>query len=142
VCRQCQRNAAVFQQKSLWALKDGPCIIMKVISELGKGTGLVVLWCRKWKQEPGPEQHWTPMRPPEGADSAEARCQQLINWQWIIEASVCSVDGGSETLSFSHCPDPREPQPLPARLSVDVTAKRVVSLRCIHHFQPVERCRY
>jgi hypothetical protein len=40
VCRQCQRNAAFVQQRSLWALKNGPCIIMKAISELGKGTGL------------------------------------------------------------------------------------------------------
>ena len=33
---------------------------------------------------------------------------------------------------FSHGPDPREPQPLPARLSVDFTANCVVW--SVHHF--------
>jgi hypothetical protein len=50
--------------------------------------------------------------------------------QWIFDCAswkrvgVMAVD--QKLSQFSHGPDSREPQPLPARLSVDVTAKSVV----------------
>lgn len=51
-----------------------------------------------------------------------------------MEANACSAVGGSESIRYLHCLDPPKPQPLPAELSVDVTAEGSIWL-VVHHFQ-------
>ena len=73
-------------------------------------------------------------------------CELLLQKQSVSKRTFdCSswkrVKAVDQKLScFSHGPDPREPQPLPARFSVDVTANCVVW--SVHHFQSLMGRRY